>query len=93
MFKKNLTANSKSNQLGGKDAKNFAALIAKHFALDQLRDVEREKLLPKSVTKLSNKIVVYHGSSGDPLFFDPTGYADKILPTVSSNAVYIDLFL
>ena len=82
MFKKHVTSNS-SRQLGGKDWKQFKSDIDKKYP--SLTDEQRELLVPKSmsITKLSNRSLVYSGGEdGNPLFFDPNGHGDKLLPTV-----------
>lgn len=83
MFKKHINA-SNSRQLGGKDAKKFRADLAKHYP--SLTEEQTSLLLPPktiiTLTKLSNRSIVYGRDDGVPLFFDPTGHGDKLIPTV-----------
>ena len=87
MFKKNVR-DANSRQLGGKDVKKLRADVLKHFPA--LADEETLALLfpPKAIltqTKLTNKSIMYGTEDGTPLFFDPTGHGDKLLPTVRLN--------
>jgi hypothetical protein len=83
MFKKNINSGN-SRQLGGKDTKKFRSDLAKHYA--NLTDEEAAMLFPPkagiNLIKLSNRSIVYSRDDGVPLFFDPTGHGDKLIPTV-----------
>jgi Pre-PUA-like domain len=91
MFKKNITS-SNTRQLGGKDAKKFKGDVAKHYP--NLTEDEMTVLLPPKVgitlSKLSNRSIVYGTDDGVPLFFDPTGHGDKLIPTVRCNFTNIN---
>ncbi|KAL4514187.1 hypothetical protein Ndes2437B_g04160 [Nannochloris sp. 'desiccata'] len=83
MFKKHINA-SNTRQLGGKDAKKFRGDVAKFFP--NLTEEQTAVLFPPkagiTLSKLSNRSIVYGRDDGVPLFFDPTGHGDKLIPTV-----------
>lgn len=84
MFKKNVTVTG-THQLGGKDAKKLRLDMAKHFP--SLSESDMALLLPPKSTvtqsKMSTRSVIFSlEDSNQPLFFDPTGHGDKLIPTV-----------
>lgn len=86
MFKKSYSV-SRSSALSGKDAKQFRSQLVRLYPG---LDGEPMNVLfpPKAsmfMSKLTCKAVVYGLEGGDPLFFDPTGFKDKLLPTVSAH--------
>eukprot|EP00884_Botryococcus_braunii_P009146 jgi/Botrbrau1/18232/Bobra.53_1s0086.1 len=83
MFKKNITITS-SRPVSGKDIKK----LKKDAAL-QFPDVSEDRLgelFPAKceviLHKLSNRATVYSIQGGNPLFFDPEGRGDLLVPTV-----------
>lgn len=86
MFKKNIVANGKTNQLGGKDIKALKASVLKHFP--SLSEADQELLAPTKTIKLSTRTVLYCGEDGNPLLFDPNGHGDKLIPTVIPDSIH-----
>lgn len=86
MFKKGVST-SKTHPLGGKDVKKFKLDLQKKHP--DLTDEQRELLFPGkstiTVSKLSNKAIVYSNDHADPIMFDPNGHGDTLIPTVRSE--------
>lgn len=84
MFKKNYTV-TQTTVLSGKDAKALRALLCKKYP--SLDDIACALLFPSKagifMSKVAGGAVVYGLEGGDPLFLDPTGFKDHVLPTVS----------
>jgi len=85
MFKKNITV-SKTHTLGGKDVKKLMKSLLKQYETRDLTEEHLALLFPPktsvAMAKLSNRSVVYLNGEGNPMFFDPNGHGDSLLPTV-----------
>ncbi|KAK9814155.1 hypothetical protein WJX72_001321 [[Myrmecia] bisecta] len=83
MFKKNISVVS-TRPLSGKDIKKLKKDVQTQFPA--LSEDDLKKLIPSkgeiSVLKLSNKAQAYSTTGGNPLFFDPAGRGDALVPTV-----------
>lgn len=93
MFKKHINA-SNTRQLGGKDAKKLRGDVARLYP--SLTEEHTAVLFPSkagiTLSKLSNRSIVYGRDDGVPLFFDPNGHGDKLIPTVGSLHLVHSLF-
>lgn len=83
MFKKNITV-TQTRPLSGKDGKKLRKDIEKLYPT--LSEDDHKRLFASkadiNLMKLSNKATAYASSGGNPLFFDPTGREDVLIPTV-----------
>lgn len=83
MFKKNISV-VQTRPLSGKDGKKLRKDIETLYPTLPEEDLKR--LFPGkadvSLMKLSNKATAYSCGGGNPLFFDPTGREDVLIPTV-----------
>ena len=83
MFKKNIAV-VQSRPLSGKDGKKLRKDIERLYP--SLSEDDLKQLFPSkadiTLMKLNNKANAYSSSSGQPLFFDPTGREDVLIPTV-----------
>ena len=83
MFKKNIAV-SQTRPLSGKDGKKLRRDIEKLYP--SLTEDDHSRLFASksdiNLLKLSNKATAYAPSGGNPLFFDPTGREDVLIPTV-----------
>lgn len=83
MFRKKVTV-AHASLLGGKDLKSLRTLV--RSSCPGLSDEQVQELLPNkcklTISKMSNRAVVYGLEDGDPLFFDPSGHGDRVYPTV-----------
>ena len=82
MFKKHVTEVN-SSPLSGKDVKQLKKDIQTTY---RLSDEQLKRLFPTkadlTVQKLSNKAKAYACTGENPLFFDPDGRGNVLLPTV-----------
>ena len=84
MFKKGVQTTVQTTQLlSGKDSKSLRRSLQVQFDLDE---DTLAKLLPAkaelALLKLSNRSTAYTANAGSPLFFDPSGRGDVLVPTV-----------
>ena len=83
MFKKNISIVN-SRDLSGKDVKTLKRDIKLNFP--DLNDEEVSELVPNkaevSLLKLSNRAQAYSCNGKNPLFFDPEGRGDLLVPSV-----------
>ena len=83
MFKKNITV-LQTRPLSGKDGKKLRKDLERLYPV--LTDDDHKRLFANkadiSLLRLSNKAQVYACTGGNPLFFDPTGRDDVLIPTV-----------
>ena len=82
MFKKGVTVQT-TQLLSGKDSKSLRRTISLQYDLE---DEALSQLLPAkaevALLKLSNRSTAYTANAGSPLFFDPSGRGDLLVPTV-----------
>lgn len=83
MFKKNISI-LQTSLLSGKDVKTLKRDVKLNFP--DLHDSEISELLPTkaevSLLKLSNRAQAYTCNGKSPLFFDPEGRGDLLVPSV-----------
>lgn len=83
MFKKNIAVQT-SRDLSGKDVKTLKKDIKLNFP--DLTDEQVSDLIPNkaevSLLKLSNRAQAYSCNGKNPLFFDPEGRGDLLVPSV-----------
>lgn len=83
MFKKNIAV-VQTRPLSGKDGKKLRKNLERLYPT--LSDDDHKRLFASkadvNLMRLSNKAQVYACSGGNPLFFDPTGREDVLIPTV-----------
>ena len=83
MFKKNIAV-VQSRPLSGKDGKKLRKDLERLYP--GLSDDDHKRLFASkaevNLLKLSNRVQVYAKAGGNPLFFDPTGRDDILIPTV-----------
>ena len=82
MFKKGVTVQT-TQLLSGKDSKSLRRSLQVQYDMDE---DTLAKLLPAkaelALLKLSNRSTAYTANAGSPLFFDPSGRGDVLVPTV-----------
>jgi len=74
---------ARCHSYGGKDVKKFRNDVLKKYS--QISEVEFNTLFPDKVVvfvKLNTKVVLYKNAHDDPIFFDPSGHLDTLIPTV-----------
>lgn len=83
MFKKNIAV-VQTRPLSGKDGKKLRKDLERLYPT--LSDDDHKRLFANktdvNLMRLSNKSQVYACNGGNPLFFDPTGREDVLIPTV-----------
>lgn len=83
MFKKNIAV-VQTRPLSGKDGKKLRKDLERLYP--SLSDDDHKRLFANktdvNLMRLSNKSQVYACNGGNPLFFDPTGREDVLIPTV-----------
>ena len=83
MFKKNVAV-VQTRPLSGKDGKKLRKDLERLYPT--LSEDDHKRLFASKtdvdLMRLSNKAQVYACSGGNPLFFDPTGKEDVLIPTV-----------
>lgn len=83
MFKKNIAV-LQTRPLSGKDGKKLRKDLERLYP--NLSDDDHKRLFASkadiNLIRLSNKAQVYACNGGNPLFFDPTGREDVLIPTV-----------
>ncbi len=83
MFKKNIAV-LQTRPLSGKDGKKLRKDLERLYP--SLSDEDHKRLFANktdvNLLRLSNKAQVYACIGGNPLFFDPTGREDVLIPTV-----------
>ena len=83
MFKKNIAV-VQTRPLSGKDGKKLRKDLERLYP--NLSDDDHKRLFATktdiNLMRLSNKAQVYACTAGNPLFFDPTGREDVLIPTV-----------
>ena len=89
-FQKKVSISS-SKLLGSKDLKKLKADILKNY--QHLEQDSLALLIPPQVAqlRLNTRVLVYSQADGDPLFFDPTGHNDELIPTVYALVIVPDL--
>ncbi len=83
---------SKKHALGGKDVKNFRNDVLKRYA--SITDDIWQQLFPDKVVlfiKLNSGTFVWENADGNPIFFDPSGHLDLLIPTIYALCVVPDL--
>ena len=82
MFKKGVTVQT-TQLLSGKDSKSLRRSLQVQYDLEE--DALAQLLPAKAevaLLKLSNRSVAYTANAGNPLFFDPSGRGEVLVPTV-----------
>ena len=83
MFKKNIAV-VQTRPLSGKDGKKLRKDLERLYPT--LSDDDHKRLFANkadvNLMRLSNKAQVYACTGGNPLFFDPTGREDVLIPTM-----------
>ena len=77
---------------GGKDVKKFRNDVLQKYS--QISEIEFNALFPDKVVvfvKLNTKVVLYKNLHDDPVFFDPNGHLDTLIPTVYALVKIPDL--
>lgn len=83
---------SKKHTLGGKDVKKFRLDVFKKYPT--LSDEQWHELFPDKVVeflKLHSGALVYKNADNNPIFFDPSGHLDLLIPTIYALCVVPDM--
>lgn len=83
---------SRKHALGGKDVKKFKNDVIKKYPL--LQDELWSELFPDKTVwflKLNSGTLVWKNADENPIFFDPSGHLDLLIPTIYSLTIVPDL--